>query len=75
MLKNAIYNPKFKKEIKKLKPYLFQITGPDTFTMFSMFLLNKKTPKIILRIMFIGIFQIPKSGVIGPSNVIIIKGE
>src|SRR3989344_1989282 len=36
---------KFFKEIKKMKPYLFQITGPDLFSSIMMFSL-RKSPKV-----------------------------
>ncbi len=35
----------FLKELRKLNPYIFQITGPDLFTMISMFIIKKK-PKV-----------------------------
>ena len=36
---------KFFREIKKMRPYLFQITGPDLFSLMLMFFL-KKSPKV-----------------------------
>lgn len=37
----------FFKKIKKIKPYIFQITGPDLFSLMTLFLLkNNKSPKI-----------------------------
>ena len=35
----------FVKELKKLNPYLFQVTGPDLFTLWVMFI-TKNKPKI-----------------------------
>lgn len=53
-LKNLLYGLRrimskdfkdFLNKIKNLDPFIFQVTGPDLFTTFSMFVLNKK-PKI-----------------------------
>lgn len=34
------------KEIKEMKPYIFQITGPDLFILLILFLLKKNIPKV-----------------------------